>query len=541
LYVIDGIGFEVGVPARIIGYYGWVRPLSILAIFLFSTSLAAQSGGLIRRLDGPGLSAGSGGAIAQCGDLNLDGVPDMIVGGDRYITWGTATAMVYSGADGSIIWSWGGFTNAEAVANAGDVDGDMIEDLLVGSIWTNFKSGQAKVFSGATGIELYSLDGAAADDYFGNAVAGAGDVNGDGYSDFLIGAYGESAVLPFSGSVSLYSGFDGSLIRKYSGQIDHGYFGCDLANVGDTDGDGIPDHLIGEVGNDTLGSSTGAAYLYSGATGTLINQWIGVAANSRFGESLAAVGDIDLDGAGDFAISAMFEAPAGHARVYSGGTGVILHDFALFEASEVFGRSIAGGGDVNGDGVPDIVVGSDRFYLAGGYTGLSHVFSGADGRELQRFEPNSPDGRFGLAVASLGDIDLDGFSDFAVGAPAEGFAGHQSGSVYVISGKLEGVLLSVRNLRSGGLARVDLRGCTPNGLAMVGYSMAGAGPTGTVYGMVEMSVPIHTFPPIPCDADGIGFFTPQVPPSTGGLNVWCQAVDLSSGEISNPHPMRVSN
>ena len=522
-----------------LGYSGAMRSIAFFALLVLSAIAPAQSGSEIRRVDGSGISVGSGGAIAMCGDINFDGINDMLVGGDQYITWGTADAVVYSGLDGSIIWSWSGFTNAEAVAGAGDVNADGTPDLIVGAIWANSKAGQVKDFSGASGAQLFSIDGALADDYFGNAVAAAGDINNDGYDDFLVGAWGESAVLGFSGTTYIYSGLDGSLLRKYLGQIDHGYFGCALANVGDVDGDSVPDHLIGEVGNDTFGSNTGAAYLYSGATGTLINSWIGVAGNSRFGDSLASVGDIDGDSVPDFVIGAMFEDPAGHATVYSGATGLVLLDLHLFEPGEVFATSLSGGFDIDGDSIPDIVVGSDRYYNPNGYTGTAHVFSGATGNEIQRFHPSSPDGRLGLAVASLGDINGDGLGDYAAGAPAEGFSGHNSGSTYVISGQSQGVLLSVRELVAGGVANVQVSGATSNSLVIVGYSFSGSGPTNTSYGIAAMSMPISSFPPFAANALGFGEIFSNVPAGLSGLDVWCQAVDISAGVLSNSHPMRV--
>lgn len=508
-------------------------------LLLLAPPLHPQSGTVLHRFDGSTTNRGCGGALASCGDINADGVPDLLVGGDQYITYGPTEAYVLSGADGSVLFSWGGFTNAEAVAGAGDVDADGTPDLLIGSLWTNSKAGQAKVFSGATGALLYTLDGAYGDNYFGNAVSGAGDVDHDGYDDLLIGAWGESAVRSYSGTAYLYSGQTGAIIRRYEGQIDHGYFGHAVAGMGDVDGDGVPDQLIGELGNDTLGYDTGAAYLFSGATGALIHSWIGPHGNSRFGEHLAALGDIDQDGVDDCVIAAMFHSPTGRAYVISGATGATIHELAGYDPEEVFADAVGPAGDIDADGVPDILVGSDRWYTSGGYTGMARVFSGVDGREIQRFSPVSPDGRCGLAVSGVGDWNGDGLGDYAVGAPAESFQGTSSGSVYIVSGQLQGILFTVEQPIAGATATFRIAGGTPNGVALVGYSLAGGGPTATPYGDVAMSSPIVTQPTLTLDAVGQTTLLATLPPGLAGRSIWTQAVDLASGSLSNPNPVLV--
>jgi len=517
-------------------------PLLAVAMSTFiATPLIAQSGDTLYQLNGTSSSEGIGGAIANLGDINGDTISDYVVGGDQYISFGGTFATVYSGADGSIIYQWPGFTNAEAVANAGDVNNDGTNDILVGSLWTNSSAGQAKVFSGADGTLLHTFDGAASSAYFGNAVDGAGDINSDGYDDLLIGAWGESATLGFSGAAYIYSGFDGSLLRTFQGQIEDGYFGRGIAGVGDVTGDGIPDQMIGEVGNTTFGSSTGAAYLYSGADGSLVNTWIGPHGNSRFGERIAPVGDLNGDGFGECVIAAMFEDPGtGAAHVISLATLSTLYVLKGYEHSEVFARSVSGAPDINGDGIDDIIVGSDRFYSAGGYTGLARVFSGANGQEIQRYLPASQNGRAGLAVAGLGDVNGDGLGDFVLGAPDEDFGGFSAGSVYVVSGDLQGVLLTVESWIPATTGIFRIHNGTPFGSAIIGYSLAGGGPTATAYGLVDMSLPIQTLATIPLDANGYGEHAQSLPNAILGLTVWSQGVDLGSGILTNPNPMFIN-
>lgn len=517
-------------------------PNPLISLTVLSTLAApafAQAGIELRRHDG-NLFDGHGGTIASLGDLDGDGVRDYVIGGDQYLTFSGSTVRVYSGATGNQLYSWGPYSNGEAVANAGDVDGDGLDDIVIGSIWTNSKAGQAEVRSGATGAVLHTFNGPAPDAYLGNSVAGAGDVNGDGHDDLLIGAWGESAVISFGGTAYLYSGLDGSLIRRYDGIIDHGYFGHSVAGLGDVDGDGVPDQAIGEMGNTTHGYNTGAAYVFSGATGLQIQSWTGIAGNCRFGEHMANLGDLDGDGRDDLVVSAMFQQPTGTAHVLSAATGATLFALTGYDPTEVFANSVGPAQDVDGDSVPDILVGSDRYYDPAGITGMGRVFSGASGEEIRRFSPDSPDGRAGLGVCGLGDLNGDGLGEWAVGAPGEDLNGFDSGSVYILDGALVGFHYAVENWGPGNLAAFRVKGGTAFGTALLGYSLTGGGPTPTIYGDVAMSAPITQLASISLDADGSGEFLQTLPPAISGLTVWSQAVDLGTGTLSNPHPLLVN-
>ena len=511
--------------------------LLLLSAFM-QPIIPLQSGAEIRRLDGPSINSGFGGAMANVGDINADGIDDLAVGGDAYITWGMGVVRVHSGADGSLLQEWSNLTNGENLAGPGDVDGDGTPDVMSGSIWVNSKAGQVLVWSGATGAELFRFDGSQVDDYL-SSVGFIGDVNGDGHNDLLMGAWGNSASISFGGLVEVRSGLDGSVLHSIFGTRDHGYFGASVAGPGDVTGDGVPDFLVGEPGAATLGSGTGAAHLYSGATGQLVHSWFGVAANSRMGAAVTALPDLDGDGMSELGVAAKFEAPNGHVHVYSGATHQELFDLRVYDPSEVFGVSLSSAGDINGDGVPDIAVGSDRFYNPSGHTGVARIFSGLDSHELQRFEPMSGTGRLGMSIAGTGDVDGDGFDDFAVGAPAESLFLHQAGAAYVVSGKIQGLLLSVSELQAGGTATIRVRNGTPHGTVLIGWSLAGAGPVNTIYGPVEMSYPIRTLPPVNCDAFGNAETSTQLPHGISGIKVWSQSVDLTAGILSNPTPMQV--
>jgi FG-GAP repeat protein len=511
---------------------------------LLSANLAAQSGPVIHSFDGLAAYQGFGGALSGCADLDSDGVRDLLVGCQAYAS-GPGLVRAFSGASGSLIHEWSGFQSGHAVADAGDVDGDGISDVMIGDQWAGpvFGSeGSAWIYSGATGDLIYRFDGGGTDRYLGTSLAGLGDLNQDGYGDFLIGAWGEYGQANFSGVAYVYSGIDGSVMARIEGQTDHGYFGSSGDAVDDVDGDGVTDFVIGAYGADSLGFNTGAVYLYSGATMNLLRSWDGPEYNSRFGGSVRSAGDVDGDGRGDVIIGAMFSGGNGEAFVYSGATGNLIYRWRGLNPDEVFGADVDGAGDTNGDGIDDLIVASDHFYVTGGYTGFVYVYSGADGKLLQYFTAGSATARLGNAVAGLGDVDGDGLSDLAAGAIDELTpGGTKSGRVFLFSGARTGLLFEVARLQSGGAAILRLSGCNPTSNALFAYSITGPGPTSTPLGMVSLSPPIETFAPVPCDPNGAAEFTfSPLPPTAFGLTLYTQAAELySAGGGALSHPLVV--
>ena len=159
-----------------------------------------------------------------------------------------------------------------AVAGAGDVDGDGKADFIVGASRELTGAGSVFVYSGATGALLYRKDSSDSLSYFGFSVAGAGDVNGDGKADFLVGAFqADPGGLENAGSVFLYSGADGSLLYRKDGAGFGDEFGISVAGAGDVNGDAKSDFIVGARLADPNGvSNAGSAYLFSGATGELL-------------------------------------------------------------------------------------------------------------------------------------------------------------------------------------------------------------------------------------------------------------------------------
>lgn len=200
---------------------------------------------------------------------------------------------------------------------------------------------------------------------------------------------------------------------SFSGQAD-GQFGNSLANVGDVDGDGIDDLLVGEPRYDTSGvTDAGRACLYSGATHVLIRSHDGSAYNDEFGLAVAAAGDVDLDGFADYAVAAPFAdvnggVDNGLVVVYSGATGNVIWSRAGGQSGDKIGWSVAAMDDVDGDAKPDLLVGSSSLGTVTAYDDKGNVIWSISG---------SASNDYGFSVATCGDLDGDGLRDFLVGEP----------------------------------------------------------------------------------------------------------------------------
>ncbi|HEX8385029.1 MAG TPA: FG-GAP-like repeat-containing protein [Rubricoccaceae bacterium] len=329
------------------------------------------------------------------------------------------------------------------VAAVGDVDGDAVSDLLVGAYgerWQGAPSGRAYVHSGADGRLLYALrsPSPAYGGAFGIAVAGLGDVDRDGVVDFAVGAPEEGS----GGHVHVFSGASGGLIRTLGGGLGAVAFGYAIADAGDVDGDGAADVLVGDYKRS--GSNVGGAQVLSGASGGVLYALTppAVEPNLHFGRAVAAGRDVTGDGTPDWAVAARNEnagaTDAGRVHVFDGGTGTLAFSVESPTPSTggMFGLSVALCPDLDGDGTGDLVVGAGRESATVAEEGRAYVFSGTTRALLHPLRsPNPTDGGwFGQNVVSVGDVDSDGVSDVAVGAIGESHGAPSSGTVYVFSG-----------------------------------------------------------------------------------------------------------
>ena len=403
-----------------------------------------------------------GWSVGTAGDVNGDGFSDILIGAPYY-TNGTITAggraYLYLGGSSGLSTSQGWNASGEdwdnyfgyTVSSAGDVNGDGYSDVVVGALGYDGSRGKAYLFPGsATGLSTsvsWSKVGEAAGDYFGASVASAGDVNGDGYSDVLIGAYGYSSS---TGRTYLYSGGASGLSSSASwtatGESANSYFGFKAAVAGDVNGDGYSDVLVGAYG---YSGNTGKAYCFKGSAAGLssVASWTaaGQTAGDRFGYSLSTAGDIDGDGYSEIVVGADgYGSYIGRAYLYQGGVSGPSVSPSWMTTGEAagnyYGHSLASAGDVNGDGYSDLIVAASYFgsYLGkiyvyyGSWSGLPTTASFALAGEYDYDE-------FGISVASAGDVNGDGYSDVVVGA--DGY-GSYSGRAYLFLGSAAGLAAS---------------------------------------------------------------------------------------------------
>ena len=335
----------------------------------------------------------------------------------------------------SVLYTFDGDSQTDffghSVSGAGDVNGDGFDDLIVGA-WgddnSGSQSGSARVVSGQDGSILYTFDGDSAYDYFGFSVSGAGDVNGDGYADVIVGAFADDNNGPESGSARVFSGQDGSILYTFDGDSPNDRFGVSVSGAGDVNGDGYDDVIIGANFDDNNGFNSGSARVFSGVDGSVLYTFNGDSSKDVFGWSVSGAGDVNGDGFADLVVGAPGDdnngSQSGSARVVSGQDGSTLYTFDGDSPGDVFGWSVSGAGDVDRDGYADLIVGSGADY--------TRVFSGVDGSILYTFDVNSHFFGTDVSVSGAGDVNGDGFDDLIVGGNAGSCGG--AGSAQVFSG-----------------------------------------------------------------------------------------------------------
>jgi len=385
--------------------------------------------------------------VSGAGDVNGDGFADVIVGAFLASPGGlfsAGSAYVYSGLDGSLLYRWDGGAAYDcfgfSVSGAGDVNGDGFSDVIVGSYRASpgglNAAGSAYLYSGVNGSLLYQWDGGAAGEFFGNSVSGTGDVNGDGFADVIVGVPGASpGGLTNAGSAYLYSGVNGSLLYRWDGGAFSDSFGFSVSGAGDVNGDGFAD-VIGASPGSQL--DAGSASVYSGADGSLLYRWNGRAHFDFFGSSVSDAGDVNDDGFSDVIVGAYRASPggldsAGSAYVYSGVDGSLLYQWDGVALGDALGFSVSGAGDVDGDGFDDLIVGA-IYADPGGVlaAGSAYLYSGVDGSLLHQWDGVGSLDLFGDSVSNAGDVNGDGLPDVVVGVPGATPGGrYRAGSAYV--------------------------------------------------------------------------------------------------------------
>lgn len=316
-----------------------------------------------------------------------------------------------------------------SVAFVGDIDLDGVPDFATGAPHATGSGPGASIvtaWSGASFAIRWQVSGGGGD-ALGCAVAAAGDVNLDGYPDIAAGASSDAVGGVKTGRVFVYSGFDGSVLRQFDGGAQGDAFGFSVAGAGDVDLDGWPDLLVGAPKVDGVGGDAGMARLYSGATGLPLLEFWGDATSDLLGWAVAGPGDTDGDGHPDLLVGVRWDDVAGtnsgSAQLYSGASGALLCTMTSDDGSDLAGTSVAGAGDLDADGLADVLVGIPSDESQGNYTGAMRAFSGTSGALLFTRYGLTKNTGFGQSVAGLGDVDADGAPDIGIGGPASSAGG----------------------------------------------------------------------------------------------------------------------
>lgn len=365
----------------------------------------------------------------RAGDVDGDGTQDYLItapfhGANQGRLW------VHSGAGGAqlhVKTGQGGETLGWSGSAVGELDGDGLDEFAAGA--PGLAAGAGYVYRGSDGSVLFQATGEAVGDSFGSAVSEAGDVDGDGVPDVAFGAPTNDAAGNDAGRVYVHSGASGLRIRTIDGRAAGEQFGGGLAGVGDRNGDGVPDLMVGAVKG---GNGTGRAYVVSGVDGATIWSLDGGSGSVAFSQFfLGPCGDVNADGTEDLFVSDFqHTGGTGRAFVYDGASSALLYTIDGEGPGDGFAIGRGWAGDVDGDGYDDLVFGHYLNSKGGSAAGRVSIFRGTDGSRLFSWTCSIPGTSLGFDAAGIGDLDGDGVTDFLLtGATQSG----NRGVAYVVS------------------------------------------------------------------------------------------------------------
>jgi hypothetical protein len=343
----------------------------------------------------------------------------------------------------------------------GDINGDGAAEYIVGAPFSNAGgrlSGRAYLHDGATGTVIHTVTGSLFNQ-IGFSVTGPGDMNGDGIPDYAAGGPATpGAPGPQPGRVIVLSGADHSVLLDLSPSADRTYFGYDMNAAGDVNGDGHADLVVGAPLDNTAGQAAGSLYVFSGADGSTIWRVDGVGPLQLLGAGVSGIDDIDGDGRPEIAAGALASGKnqGGEAAIYSGNDGSFLRIMKPKQKTALqFGNAfVHDAGDTNNDGVRDIYIGDFGDSTVGPGAGVGYIFDGATGERRHLLAEAAGDG-LGIGRGA-GDVDGDGHDDLIMAAYLQSSAAFQGGKSYLVSGRNLKVLRTMTGTIAGNQLGFDV-------------------------------------------------------------------------------------
>jgi hypothetical protein len=532
-------------------------------------------------------------SVASAGDVNGDGYSDVIIGAYNYNPGSAPEGKAYVfhgsawGLSATPDWQTAPINNngarlGWAVGTAGDVNGDGYADVIIGAPGYGTaanQTGRVYVYHGsASGLSTtadWMLDPGSPDQsnaQWGWAVSTAGDVNGDGYSDVLIGApyYDFVAMsLADSGAVVMYYGSATGLTPPANGADWFGLYtqagaayGYSVSTAGDVNNDSYADILIGiPYADNTMPAATdaGAVLAYYGSSLGLsawTNPSWGATAdqsNAHTGWAVASAGDVNGDGYSDVIVGAPdydtgLGSDEGRAYVFHGSASGLAASANWYadpadQADARLGNAVSSAGDVNGDGFSDVLIGA-RLADNAGYTdsGQAYVYYGSanglkgTGSGYSQIQPDWQAGcdgeanaQYGFSVASAGDINGDGYSDVLTGSPLWNGEGTDQGAVYLYYGNGGAHPdLKPRQYTYDGSEPIGPMGMTTPPAGAFRINLLGRSPFGR--GQVKLQWEIKPFYQ-PFDGTGLVTSPAWVDTTLNGAEMFAQPIHLDLGQV----------